>query len=49
MALVLLAIAFSVYVFWSHLAGSALTAVALFVALKPLFRKARRVKDKAED
>lgn len=45
MALVLLAVAFTVYVLWSHMAGSALTAVAVFVALKPLFRKARREDD----
>lgn len=41
LACVLLAVAFTAYVLWSHMAGSALTAVALFVALKPLFRKAR--------
>lgn len=49
MALVLLAIAFTVYVLWSHVAGSAVTAVALFVALKPLFRKASPDTGAAED
>jgi NhaP-type Na+/H+ or K+/H+ antiporter len=49
MAVVLLAIAFTVYVLWSHMGGSALTAVAVLVALKPLFRKARRDQDEAEE
>ena len=39
MALVLSAIAFAVAVFWSRMAGSAIGAVALFVGLRPLFRK----------
>lgn len=49
LALVLLTMAFTVYVLWSHLGGFALAAIALFVALKPLFRKARREQDDAED
>lgn len=49
MAFVLLAIAFTVYVLWGHVAGSALTAVALFVALKPLFRKASPDVEEGED
>jgi hypothetical protein len=49
MALVLLAIAFTVYVLWSHMGGSALTAVAVFIALKPLFRKASPGTDDAGD
>jgi hypothetical protein len=39
MAVVLSAIAFAVAVFWNLMAGSAIAAVALFVALRPLFRK----------
>lgn len=38
MALVLAAIAFAVGVMWNALAGAAVGAVALFVALRPLFR-----------
>jgi hypothetical protein len=49
MALVLLAIAFTVYVLWSHVGGSALSAVALLVALKPLFRKASPGADASGD
>lgn len=45
LALVLLAIAFTVYVVWSPMAGSALLAAAVFVALKPLFRKVREDDD----
>jgi hypothetical protein len=36
-ALVLASLAFAVGEFWSPLAGSALVASALFVALRPLF------------
>ena len=39
MALVLSAVAFAVGEFWSLMAGSAIAAVAVFVALRPLFRK----------
>jgi hypothetical protein len=42
MAFVLLAVAFALAVFWDVMAGAALAAVALFVALRPLFRNDRR-------
>jgi 4-hydroxybenzoate polyprenyltransferase len=38
-AIVLLAVAFAIAVFWNEMAGAALAAVALFVALRPLFLK----------
>jgi hypothetical protein len=38
LALVLAAVAFAAAVFWSHIAGSAIAAIAIFVALRPLFR-----------
>ncbi len=38
MALVLAAVAFAVGVFWNVMAGAAVGAIALFVALRPLFR-----------
>jgi hypothetical protein len=41
MAVLLLAVAFAIAEFWNVMAGSALAAVALFVALRPLFRKDR--------
>jgi len=40
MALCIAAVAFAVGVLWNLMAGSALAAVALFVALRPLFRVA---------
>jgi hypothetical protein len=40
-AFVLLAVAFAVGVFWNVMAGCALVAVAVFVALRPLFRRER--------
>jgi hypothetical protein len=39
MAIVLLAVGFAVAEFWNLMAGSALAAAALFVALRPLFLK----------
>jgi hypothetical protein len=39
MALVLAALAFAAGVMWNEMAGAAIGAVALFVALRPLFRK----------
>ena len=38
MALVLAAVAFAVGVFWNVMVGAGIGAVALFVALRPLFR-----------
>jgi hypothetical protein len=38
MAVVLAAVAFAVGVIWNFMAGAAIAAVALFVALRPLFR-----------
>ena len=38
MAIVLAAAAFAVGVLWNVMAGCALGAIALFVALRPLFR-----------
>jgi len=38
MAIVLSAVAFAVAELWNVMAGSAIAAVALFVALRPLFR-----------
>jgi len=40
-AVVLLAAAFALGVFWSVMGGCALAAVAFFVALRPLFRRDR--------
>ena len=39
MAIVLSAMAFAAAELWNLMAGSAIAAVALFVALRPLFRK----------
>jgi hypothetical protein len=39
LAVVLLAVAFAVAEFWNVMAGSAIVAVAVFVALRPLFRR----------
>jgi hypothetical protein len=39
MAIVLSAIAFAVAEVWNLMAGCAIAAVAVFVALRPLFRK----------
>ena len=38
LAFVLAAVAFAAAEFWSHIAGAAIAAVAVFVALRPLFR-----------
>jgi len=38
LALVLSAVAFAAAEFWSHIAGAAIAAVAVFVGLRPLFR-----------
>jgi 4-hydroxybenzoate polyprenyltransferase len=38
LALVLLAIAFAAAEFWNPMAGAAVVAAAVFVALRPLFR-----------
>jgi ABC-type iron transport system FetAB permease component len=46
MAVVLSAIAFAVAVLWNLMAGAAIAAVALFVALRPLFRKETQDADK---
>jgi hypothetical protein len=40
-AVVLAAVAFAVGVLWNLMAGAAIAASALFVALRPLFRKPR--------
>jgi hypothetical protein len=40
-AIVIAAIAFAVGVFWNVMAGTAIGAVAFFVALRPLFRNRR--------
>lgn len=40
-AVVLSAVAFAVGEFWNLLAGCAMAAVALFIALRPLFLKHR--------
>lgn len=42
LALVLLAVAFAAAEFWNTMAGAAVTAVAVFVALRPLFRNRGR-------
>jgi hypothetical protein len=39
MAILLSAVAFAIAQFWNLMAGSALAAVAVFVALRPLFIK----------
>jgi hypothetical protein len=44
-AVVLAAVAFAVGVLWNLMAGAAIAASALFVALRPLFRN-RRAKAK---
>ena len=44
LAFVLLAVAFAAAEFWNVAAGSAIAAVAFFVALRPLFRKGTVVK-----
>jgi hypothetical protein len=41
-AIVLLAVAFAAAEFWNTMAGAAVAAVALFVALLPLFRNRGR-------
>jgi hypothetical protein len=41
-AIAIAAVAFAVGEFWNAMAGAALAAVAVFVALRPLFRKARQ-------
>ena len=38
-AIVLVAVAFAVGEFWNVMAGCAIVAVAVFVALRPLFRR----------
>jgi hypothetical protein len=45
LAIALLAVAFAAGVFWNVVAGAALAAVAVFVALRPLFRNRRRPKE----
>jgi hypothetical protein len=42
MAVLLAAIAFAAAVFWNLMAGAALGAVALFIALRPLFLQRRK-------
>ena len=42
MAFLLAAVAFAVGVMWNLMAGAGIGAIALFVALRPLFRKGRR-------
>jgi hypothetical protein len=39
-AVVLIALAFAAWVMWNEMAGAAIAAIALFVALRPLFRAA---------
>jgi hypothetical protein len=39
-AIVLAAVAFAVGVIWNVMAGAAIAAIAFFVALRPLFRRA---------
>jgi len=41
LAVLLAAVAFAVGVLWSPMAGAAIAAAALFVALRPLFRNRR--------
>ena len=45
LAVVLSAVAFAVAEVWDVMAGSAIAAVAVFVALRPLFRKEPDVDD----
>lgn len=42
LAIVLFAVAFAAAEFWSTMAGAAVAAVAVFVALRPLFRNRGR-------
>jgi hypothetical protein len=44
-AAVLAALAFAAEEFWSPLAGAAIGAAALFVALRPLFLKGRKPRE----
>ncbi|MEJ8836812.1 hypothetical protein [Ramlibacter sp. AN1133] len=43
LAIVLSAVAFALWQFWNVMAGAAVAAVAVFVALRPLFRKDRNL------
>lgn len=45
-AIVLAAIAFAVGVMWNLMVGAGIAAVAFFVALRPLFRAARKKRQK---